>query len=140
MIKLCNWQRIARDLVAVALLLGMSVAANAHTGLKTSIPANEAVVNVAPEQIHLTFTASVALVRFSVTASDNRQIEVEFKPGTEAKAEYHQPVPPLPAGNYKVDWAVIGADGHTVADSFTFTVDPTAAEAHAGHQEAAHAH
>ncbi|MCH2578270.1 MAG: copper resistance protein CopC, partial [Pseudomonadales bacterium] len=35
-------------------------------------------------------------------------------------------------GQFTVNWAVIGADGHTVANSFSFVVDP-AAEEHTGH-------
>ena len=33
------------------------------------------------------------------------------------------------AGNYTVNWAAIGADGHTVSNSFSFTVDPAAGSA-----------
>jgi methionine-rich copper-binding protein CopC len=37
--------------------------------------------------------------------------------------------PSLTAGSYTVNWAVIGADGHTVTNSFSFSVDPAAVAA-----------
>jgi len=123
------------------LLLGFSTTLYAHTGLQASNPADEAVVNSSPEQIHLTFTAAVALVRFGITDAEERQVKLEFTPGSAQATEYHQPVPALPAGAYKVSWAVIGADGHTVTGDFAFTVDPSAT-AHAGshHADEGHAH
>jgi hypothetical protein len=35
-------------------------------------------------------------------------------------------------GAFTVNWAVIGEDGHTVADSYSFTVDPSITEEHTG--------
>ena len=120
-------------IVIAGVLLVICTTASAHTALKTSNPADGAVVNKAPEQLQLTFTASVALVKFSVTDSMDKQLEVDFTPSREPRTEYLMAIPQLPAGNYKVDWAVIGADGHTVANSFAFEIDPAAAHGHPGH-------
>ncbi len=35
---------------------------------------------------------------------------------------YRIPLAGLAKGEYKVEWAAVGADGHTMADSFRFVV------------------
>jgi len=139
-------------LVAVIALLVFSSAAMAHTGLKVSNPADGAVVNQAPEELHLTFTAEVALVRLSVTDAMGKQLELDFKPSTDRSTEYHIPMPAMQMGSLKVEWAAIGEDGHTVTNTFAYTVDPAASahghgadhqhseEHHAAHGGDSHAH
>ena len=113
-------------------LSGFCVSAFAHTGLKSSHPANGAVVQTTPEQMNLTFTAEVALVKLTLTDAAGKQIKLDFTPSTDTKTEHLLAMPQLQTGQYKVDWAVIGADGHTVSNSFGFAVDPTATASH-GH-------
>jgi methionine-rich copper-binding protein CopC len=113
-------------LVATFTLCLVSAAALAHTALKTSNPADGAVINHAPQELHLTFTAAVALVRFSITDQTEKQLELDFEPVTDAQTEYAIVLPVMPMGHYKVEWAAIGADGHTVSNSFAFAIDPSA--------------
>ncbi|MEX2468310.1 MAG: copper resistance CopC family protein [Pseudohongiellaceae bacterium] len=110
----------------VALLSLLPLFAHAHTGLKESTPAADATVNAAPETIELVFTASVRLVRLQVK-KDGQELVTDFRPGSAAAASYSIKAEGMQAGKYTVDWAVIGADGHTVANAFSFVVDPTAA-------------
>ncbi|MBT8146333.1 MAG: copper resistance protein CopC [Gammaproteobacteria bacterium] len=125
-----------QGLVAVAMLVLCSSVAMAHTGLKTSNPADGTTVNQAPEELHLTFTASVALVRLSVTDAAGKQLALDFEPSTDRSAEYHIPMPAMQMGSLKVEWAAIGEDGHTVTNSFAYTVDPAAsASEHHAHGE-----
>jgi hypothetical protein len=35
-------------------------------------------------------------------------------------------MPALVAGSYRVDWTILGEDGHSVSENFTFNVDPNA--------------
>ena len=74
----------------------------------------------------------MALVRISVTDHEEKQLKLDFTPSTDRHAEYHVDIPAVPAGRFKVEWAAIGEDGHTVTDTFTYVVDPTAEES-AGH-------
>jgi len=126
-------QTIQRLVASIALVL-ISSTAMAHTGLKVSNPADGAVINQAPDELHLTFTAAVALVRLSVTDAAGKQLALDFKPSTDRGTEYHIPMPAMQMGNLKVEWAVIGEDGHTVTNTFSYTVDPasSAGEQH-GH-------
>ena len=133
MIKLiCRLSGDSYKLIAAVVLMCVYTSAAAHTDLAMSNPGNESVVNKAPEHIELTFTASVSLVRFSVTDSSGKTLELDFKPSTESKTQYLMAMPLLLTGQYKVDWAVIGDDGHSVSNSFSFAIDPNAAASH-GH-------
>jgi methionine-rich copper-binding protein CopC len=125
-----------RRLAVVGALIVLPGAAMAHTGLKTSSPEDGAVVNQAPEALHLTFTAAVALVRLSVTDAAGKQLALDFTPSADRGTDFHVPIPAaaMQTGSLTVEWAVIGADGHTVSNAFSYTVDPSAAaDAHHAH-------
>ena len=83
-------------------------------------------MQAAPAKIDLVFTAPVRLVKLEVAGS-GPAVETEFKPSAEAVASYSIPAADLVAGSYTVNWAAIGADGHTVSDSFSFVVAPSSA-------------
>jgi methionine-rich copper-binding protein CopC len=127
-------------LIAAIALMCIYASASAHTDLRSSIPGEGSVVNKAPEQIQLTFTAAVSLIKFSLTDSSGKEIELDFKPSTEAKTEYIMAMPLMQVGAYKVDWAVIGEDGHTVSNTIAFTIDPSATESHGHGAGGGHGH
>lgn len=110
----------------LALLISLPFAASAHTGLKTSVPADGATIAEAPDAINLEFTAAVRLIRLEVSRGENK-LDIGFKPTAENKANYSIATAALGTGQYTVEWAVIGADGHTVTNSFSFSVDPSVA-------------
>lgn len=110
----------------MALILSLPMVASAHTRMKESTPADGAAVNAAPETIELVFNGPVRLIRLDVEAN-GQEVPVEFKPAREAVATYSFAMPAIAAGTVSVDWAAIGADGHTVSDTFSFTIDPAGA-------------
>ena len=116
------------------------ISAFAHTDLKSSDPADGAVMNHSPEQLHLTFTEAVSLVRFNVTDAEGKMLKLDFTPSTEAKTEYLLAIPHLADGHYKTEWAVIGEDGHTVTGTFGFLIDPAATPSHGHESSGGHAH
>ena len=105
--------------------LGAATQIHAHTGLKESIPAAESRVQVAPSQIELIFTGPVRLIKLDVIGDTEPQIN--FSPASEPASVYRIPVAVLANGEYELTWAAIGADGHTMADSFRFVVGLSAA-------------
>ena len=117
---------LVQKLFATLVLLLATGSAFAHTGLKESTPAADATVQAAPAKIDLVFTAPVRLVKLEVAGS-GPAVETEFKPSAEAVASYSIPAAGLVAGSYTVNWAAIGADGHTVSDSFSFVVASSSA-------------
>ena len=125
-----------KGLLAGLLLLPLQVFA--HTGLKTSTPADGAVVQTAPASIELVFTADVRLIKLEVT-SEGQAVKTDFKPAATPAATFTVATPGLGDGNYTVNWAVIGADGHNVTNSFGFAVNAHAAHmdggSHSGHSD-----
>ncbi len=117
--------KLFQSAAAVLLLTLFASVASAHTGLKASTPADEATVMAAPSEISLVFNGPVRLVKLEVMAGE-KAMETSFRPSSEAVAEFVVKTPGMQAGNFTVNWAAIGADGHTVSNSFSFTVDSTA--------------
>ena len=56
------------------------------------------------------------------------EMPTNFEAQTDAIATYRVETPGMHPGQFIVNWAAIGADGHTVTNSFSFSVDPDAAE------------
>ena len=110
-------------LVLAALVVPL--AAYAHTPLKTSSPAADSTV-AQTAAIEVEFNSPVRLVRLLVLRGE-MEIPTEFAVNPEPVAAYRIEAPNIPAGKITVEWAAIGADGHTLTDSFSFTVDPGAA-------------
>ena len=84
----------------------------------------------------LTFGEDVRLVKVELVG-DSGAVDAGFTPKAEAAKMFHVPVPALAAGAYRVNWSILGADGHTVSESFRFTVDPSAPAAVMNHGEPA---
>ncbi len=110
---------------AVLAALIVSLAAFAHTPLKTSSPAADSTVAQA-SAIEVEFNGPVRLVRLQVMRGEV-EIPTEFAVNPEPVTNYRIEAPNIPAGKITVEWAAIGADGHTLTDTFSFTVDPNAA-------------
>ncbi|MCI5105826.1 MAG: copper resistance protein CopC [Pseudomonadales bacterium] len=118
---------LSKPLAMLALMLVSSLAL-AHTGLKESTPADGTTVKMAPAAIDLVFNGDVRLIKFELSSGD-QEMETGFKPVAETMANYSIATPALSEGSYTVNWAVIGADGHTVTNSFSFSVDAAAVAA-----------
>ena len=117
-----------RLLVCAALSLLLSTTSFAHTALSASTPGDGGVVKAAPGHINLTFNGPVRLIKLELMGVGH-EMPTNFAANSEAKAEYMIETPGMHPGKFTVNWAVIGADGHTVASSYTFTVDPSATDA-----------
>ena len=118
-------QNMVKFCINLFITLGVVTQVYAHTGLKESIPAADSRVQVAPSQIELIFTGPVRLIKVDVVGDTEPQIN--FSPASELESAYLIPAAGLTNGEYELTWAAIGADGHTMADSFRFVVDLGAA-------------
>ena len=114
------------SIVAAALLVVMPVSGAAgHAGLAFSNPEDGATLDVAPEEVVLTFTEELLsdLVEISVLdAQDNPVVVTEVPqtppPGTDVKVPWPADLPP---GEYSVAFRVVSADGHPVTGRVTFS-------------------
>jgi methionine-rich copper-binding protein CopC len=124
--RLSNY-RIVLALLAALLLHSPAFA---HTALSNSVPADGQTLNAAPV-LHLEFNGTVSLLRLEVRGKDG-EVDIGFTPGASTAAVHEVTLPALPDGRYVVDWTIIGADGHRISKSFSFTLDAAAAAAGSG--------
>jgi len=110
--------------------LGLVVAigssnALAHTALSEAMPADGANVAQSPEDLNLSFTEAVNLMKVTVTFNTEQEIDIGFVPSATAANVFAVPLPSLEDGRYQIDWIVLGSDSHRVEGKFAFTVDAT---------------
>ncbi|MFT6092222.1 MAG: methionine-rich copper-binding protein CopC [Pseudohongiellaceae bacterium] len=117
---------LAKSLVCIVMAVVFQLAASAHTGLRATTPGNGAVVKVAPTEINLMFSGDVKLIKLELMGVGH-EMATSFEPNSTAQASFTFATPGMHTGNFTVKWAAIGADGHTLTDSFEFEVDPTSA-------------
>lgn len=112
---------------ACLLILATPVLVSAHTALKESTPDDEATIKAAPDHIDLVFNGPVKLVKLELMGVGH-EMPTNFEAQTDAIATYRIETPGMHPGQFTVNWAAIGADGHTITNSFSFLVDPDVAE------------
>jgi copper transport protein len=107
---------------ALLALAAPSCGAWAHAALKSSQPADGAVVRTAPKEIVLRFGEPVEPVRVRLLDLQAAEMPGGGAPRVEGNALI-LPLPPnLPDGVYVVPYRVTSADSHPVAGSLTFAV------------------
>jgi len=126
-------------LLTLSALMAVAAAAQAHTHLEASVPADKSRVQ-APGAIELHFSEAARLT--SLTLQKGKEAAQPLKPlPSKAAAKLSVPVEALSAGEYVVNWRVAGDDGHVMTGKFAFTVDPAAKPAmHDGMKMGDHAH
>lgn len=111
-------------LLTLSALMAVAAAAQAHTHLEASVPADKSRVQ-APGAIELHFSEAARLT--SLTLQKGKEAAQPLKPlPSKAAAKLSVPVEALSAGEYVVNWRVAGDDGHVMTGKFAFTVDPAA--------------
>ena len=96
--------------------------AHAHTQLADSIPADEAVVETAPEDILLSFSEAVRLTAVSVeSAGTSHSLDVGSR---DAAKEFTVALPALTPGKHVVQWRALSEDTHVMTGEIHFTVSP----------------
>lgn len=110
-------------LICLALIWLLPSAALAHSKMENAVPGQDATVTASPERIELTFNTKIEkLSNFKVLDAGGQQLETE-KAVVEGEKMSGAVIKPLTNGIYTVKWTIIGADGHSVEGSYTFTVD-----------------
>ena len=105
----------------LGLLLLVPTFAFGHGALLETVPVADSTV-AAPKSIVLRFNENVRLIKFTVTSESGEELDTAFKMPTSTYPQYDISVPNISAGAITVNWGVIGQDGHTMTDSFSFKV------------------
>ncbi|PCI79195.1 MAG: hypothetical protein COB20_05270 [SAR86 cluster bacterium] len=88
----------------------------------STMPANNEVIAKAPQSIMLNFESEVRLVKLALKETKQGEILIDFRYSPAAGMHYIQPLPVLAAADYyKVEWAVLDANGELVRGSFYFS-------------------
>lgn len=106
---------------AVSLLFAFG-AAQAHTHLKSSTPADQTVLATAPKQVMLHFSEASRLTAVSIQKDgDKNEMTVSALP-KQAATDITVPMEITAPGTYKLKWRAIGADNHVMSGTLQFTV------------------
>lgn len=115
-------------LVAAALLAVLlpGTPAWAHTALVSADPPRNATLSKAPTAVTLTFSQKINPDFTTIVLSDTAARRIPASPPAVDDADGTITIgQPLGNGVYTVAYRVVSTDGHTVQDSYTFTVaDP----------------
>jgi copper resistance protein C len=128
-----------RTLVIAAVFMVPTASVFAHSALTASSPGHETVV-ASPDTLMLRFNEQVRLLRVTLVHGPSHNIDFGFVATTTAQQEFSYELPMLMLGEHSVNWTVIGADGHTVSNSFKFTVSNDGAEAEVQTHQGDHHH
>ncbi len=105
--------------------------AEAHARLVRSLPVKGAELTAAPDRIEMWFNELLddgfnTVVVFSAAELDSKKHTnlAREKPVVDSKDKTHLSLrlPPLPAGEYVVEWRVLSRDGHSAPGRFTFRI------------------
>lgn len=115
--------------LSIAMICGLVAAMPAdvpHFALSRSMPAADASVEASPAEIRLWFTeepeegtTQIRLVEAEDAGVHVMDVAQDEEDSRSFYIEMHGTLAP---GDYTVSWRGMGADGHVVRDTFTFTV------------------
>ena len=95
----------------------------AHSPLEATVPANEATVSKTPSEIVMDFKGAIRLTRVSMNQGNQPSVSLDLDAFSGFASGYAIPVPPIGMGNHLIEWRGLGADGHPLKGSFSFTVE-----------------
>lgn len=110
------------SLPVVLLFAWYSSGALAHTKLSSSVPEAGTVIQHAPEELVLSYGDPVNLVKLTLNDGKEEAVGINFKPAAKPATTFKLPLPTLDAGQYTAKWTALGADGHMLQGSFSFTL------------------
>ncbi|MEM7376371.1 MAG: copper resistance CopC family protein [Pseudomonadota bacterium] len=112
----------ALRLLIGALALGVSLVAQAHSPLKSTLPANDATLNTPPERITLSFKGDFRLTRITASHANRAPVVLDISHVTGFAHTFVVPLASMGAGDYRIEWRGLGKDGHVQSGAFSFTV------------------
>ena len=118
---------VSRVAVIASLLLAAVLGvAWAHATLVRSVPASNAHLNRPPAEVQLEFSEPVTprTSRVELVAPDSQRIGLVVRGDSASAKTLLAAVPQLTVtGRYRVEWRLVGPDGHAVTGQYGFTID-----------------
>ena len=110
--------------MALAFLALAAPAAFAHTHVRTTSIADNAVLASAPAKFTVAFTEPAAIANVTLATGAAAPAPLNYTPPPGFAASYQIPLPHLDAGAYTLGWRMIARDGHVMNGVVHFTVHP----------------
>ncbi len=86
-----------------------------------TMPADDAVLGIAPSELSLAFPDDVHLVKLTLRDETRAWIEINFRYNPRPRRNFVWELPELPpATYYTADWAILSARGQLIRGSFSF--------------------
>jgi copper transport protein len=110
---------------AVTVAFFVAQAAQAHTELAETVPANHATIAAAPEDVQLRFSEPVRLTALSIQKDGGAKQALGPLPAAAAET-FAVALPALGDGRYVVAWRALSGDTHVMTGDFMFAVGSAA--------------
>ena len=112
-----------KNILIVGMIIIWATAAIAHSPLKSTIPADEAIISEVPTEVLLDFKGDIRLTRVTIKHADNDAIKMDISGHDGFIKNYIIPIENTSFGIYVIDWRGLGADGHALNGKFSFMVE-----------------
>lgn len=97
-------------------------AAEAHSKQTSSMPADGAVLDAAPEMIGMTFDRPIRITFIRLTDEAGAEVPLDRDDAMAAVLEFAAAPEALAPGRYVVEWRGLSEDGHPMEGAFSFEV------------------
>ena len=112
-----------RNVLRAGMIMLWATEAVAHSPIKSTIPADDAVISEVPTEVLLDFKGDIRLTRVTIKHADNDAIKMDISDHDGFIKNYIIPIENTSFGIYVIDWRGLGADGHALNGKFSFTVE-----------------
>lgn len=115
-------QIFIRRALPLLICLAFPFSVSAHTELHHSVPKANAELPTSPEILELGFAKKVRLLKLNLFGSEKNKIDFNFQAAKQVNDVFTYDLPGLEQGKYRVEWSILGGDGHRISKEFSFTV------------------
>lgn len=111
-------------LFATLLIFAFPTGTWAHSTLQSSIPAADAKVTEAVQDLSLTFNEKIDPTLSTLSIKNDQGTKIETK-GVKVEENLLKAslAEPLESGSYTIEWKIVGGDGHPVKGTYAFQVE-----------------
>ena len=112
-----------QNILLAAMMIICATGAIAHSPLKSTIPANDAIISEVPSEVLLGFKGNIRLTRMTMIHADHNAIKMDISGHVGFIKDYVIPIENMGLGIYIISWRGLGADGHALNGKFSFIVE-----------------
>jgi len=112
-----------KQLFWTLLFITMGAMASAHSPLKSTEPADAAIIAAVPETLDLMFKSDIRLTRVTLSLDASDEIDLDLGDQTSFTTDFAVTLPDLGEGVYQITWRGLSSDGHAQNGTFAFTVE-----------------